>query len=671
MSVVHVPTADGRARASRRRITGRRRHAGEVRLPGRRRLPADRHSWRRRPLPRPSAGRSAASRSRWRWPASAKQNCALPRRCWGFARCPCSTTTTRYLDAVDPRDAVASIVRHLRRVRPDVVVTFGPDGAYGHPDHIAISQFTTAAVVAAADLRVCRRRCTRQPRMRCRSSITWRGRRRPGPPIRRRSGRCAPPSTASNDTPRRGPTGRSPRRSTLATSRSTVCQAIACHESQVAAYERLQHLTPEHHRGGLGLPVVLSRVQHRQRRARPRRRSVRRDCRMTEASRKEAGDGLESPRRSPLAMDAGDVSRARTSAGRSDRGVCSNRCPAVRSPAISRRRPCATRSISTVRCRKQGTDPGAAAGADRAAAVRSLAVQRAPALLRLHHRVAGADRHARRPARGGGQPERRRLDAGAGGHRDRVADGPLDRGADRLPGRLRRAAGQRRQHGQHRLLPGGARRQGRHGTCGRRASPADAGRRLRVYASAETHTWIQKAADLAGLGTDAIRWIPTDAALRMDVAALRRQIEADVAAGDVPCLVVGTAGSVSTGAVDPLPAIAAVCREHGVWFHVDGAYGGFAAAVPEAPDDLRGLEPGRFGRGRSAQVALRAARGRLRAGARSGSAARRVLVSPALLPLRGAARPTTSTTVRRTRAASARSRCGWRCGRSARPATAG
>jgi glutamate/tyrosine decarboxylase-like PLP-dependent enzyme len=115
------------------------------------------------------------------------------------------------------------------------------------------------------------------------------------------------------------------------------------------------------------------------------------------------------------------------------------------------------------------------------------------------------------------------------------------------------------------------------------------GRRLRVYGSIETHTWIQKAADLAGLGTASIRWIPTDTKLRMDVAALRRHIEVDAAAGDVPCLVVGTAGSVSTGAVDHLPEIGALCREHGVWFHVDGAYGGFAAAVPEAPDDLRGL----------------------------------------------------------------------------------
>ncbi len=114
-------------------------------------------------------------------------------------------------------------------------------------------------------------------------------------------------------------------------------------------------------------------------------------------------------------------------------------------------------------------------------------------------------------------------------------------------------------------------------------------RKLRVYGSVETHTWIQKAADVSGIGTSSIRWIATDRKQRMDVAALRRQIEADRAAGDIPCAVVGTAGSVSTGAIDPLPEIAAVCREHYVWFHVDGAYGGFAAALPNAPADLHGL----------------------------------------------------------------------------------
>ena len=114
-------------------------------------------------------------------------------------------------------------------------------------------------------------------------------------------------------------------------------------------------------------------------------------------------------------------------------------------------------------------------------------------------------------------------------------------------------------------------------------------RRLRIYGSSETHTWIQKAANIAGLGTESIRWISTDARLRMDVAALRRQIQADKADGDLPFIVVGTAGSVGTGAVDPLADIRGVCNEFDLWFHVDGAYGGFAAAVPDAAAALRAL----------------------------------------------------------------------------------
>jgi glutamate/tyrosine decarboxylase-like PLP-dependent enzyme len=115
------------------------------------------------------------------------------------------------------------------------------------------------------------------------------------------------------------------------------------------------------------------------------------------------------------------------------------------------------------------------------------------------------------------------------------------------------------------------------------------GRELVAYASRETHTWIQTAADMCGLGTNAIRWIETNAALQMDTTALRRAIDADLAAGRVPFFVVGTAGSVSTGVVDPLPEIAALCREKAIWFHVDGAYGAFAAALPGASSDLRGL----------------------------------------------------------------------------------
>lgn len=118
---------------------------------------------------------------------------------------------------------------------------------------------------------------------------------------------------------------------------------------------------------------------------------------------------------------------------------------------------------------------------------------------------------------------------------------------------------------------------------------ADA-RRFTVYASAETHTWIQKAADLFGLGTDAIRWIPTDPDQRMDVAALEAAMEQDAARGLRPMMVVGTAGTVSTGAVDPLDRIADMCQQRGVWFHVDGAYGALAAAVPDTGADFSRIE---------------------------------------------------------------------------------
>jgi glutamate/tyrosine decarboxylase-like PLP-dependent enzyme len=113
--------------------------------------------------------------------------------------------------------------------------------------------------------------------------------------------------------------------------------------------------------------------------------------------------------------------------------------------------------------------------------------------------------------------------------------------------------------------------------------------RLVVYGSKATHTWIEKAADLFGLGTKTIRWIDTNSNQQMNVNALEQQILSDKKDGHLPIMVVGTAGSVSTGAVDPLPEIAAICRRHNLWFHVDGAYGAPAAALPEASAHLKGL----------------------------------------------------------------------------------
>ena len=118
---------------------------------------------------------------------------------------------------------------------------------------------------------------------------------------------------------------------------------------------------------------------------------------------------------------------------------------------------------------------------------------------------------------------------------------------------------------------------------------ADGAVPLRAYVSAETHTWIQKAADLFGLGTDAIRWIEADDEQRMIVPALRERLAADRAEGALPLLVVGTAGSVSTGAIDPLDELADLCRDENIWFHVDGAYGAPAAVLADASPALTAL----------------------------------------------------------------------------------
>jgi aromatic-L-amino-acid decarboxylase len=98
----------------------------------------------------------------------------------------------------------------------------------------------------------------------------------------------------------------------------------------------------------------------------------------------------------------------------------------------------------------------------------------------------------------------------------------------------------------------------------------------RIYGSSMMHMSIAKAAAMLGIGRDAVQVIPVDAEFRMDVDALRRRIATDRAFGFRPTCVVGNAGDVNTGAIDPLDLIADVCVDTGVWFHVDGSYGGFA-----------------------------------------------------------------------------------------------
>ena len=114
-------------------------------------------------------------------------------------------------------------------------------------------------------------------------------------------------------------------------------------------------------------------------------------------------------------------------------------------------------------------------------------------------------------------------------------------------------------------------------------------RPIRLYASDQTHAWIEKAADIFGLGTNAIRWIPSDNDQKIDLMLLRAAIRTDRERGDLPFLVIGNAGTTATGALDPLPELAALCKEEELWFHVDGAYGAFAAMLGDAPQELLAL----------------------------------------------------------------------------------
>ncbi len=116
------------------------------------------------------------------------------------------------------------------------------------------------------------------------------------------------------------------------------------------------------------------------------------------------------------------------------------------------------------------------------------------------------------------------------------------------------------------------------------------GRPLIVYASSQSHSSVEKAALLAGFGRENLRIVAVDDAFGMRADALRRAVEADQAAGRLPCAVVATIGSTATTAVDPLEEIASVARAHGLWLHVDAAMAGSAMILPECRPSWRGIE---------------------------------------------------------------------------------
>ncbi len=128
------------------------------------------------------------------------------------------------------------------------------------------------------------------------------------------------------------------------------------------------------------------------------------------------------------------------------------------------------------------------------------------------------------------------------------------------------------------------------GGLDRRRGLAERDGRLIVYASTQGHACIQKAVEILGFGSDQLRRVPVDADFRMDLTALQSLVAADRASGLHPVAVVASAGTVNTGAIDPLEALADFCASADLWLHVDGAYGGVAALDPATRPLLAGLE---------------------------------------------------------------------------------
>lgn len=114
--------------------------------------------------------------------------------------------------------------------------------------------------------------------------------------------------------------------------------------------------------------------------------------------------------------------------------------------------------------------------------------------------------------------------------------------------------------------------------------------KMMMYGSTETHGWAQKAAELMGLGNQAFRRVAVDREFRIDLDSLRQAVDEDRRAGHWPFCVIGNAGTVNTGAIDDLTALAQFCRKEDLWFHVDGAFGALARIAPPFASLVAGIE---------------------------------------------------------------------------------
>ena len=505
------------------------------------------------------------------------------------------------LDRVPPEEAIERIAAELVRVRPHVVVTFGPDGAYGHPDHIAISQFAAAAVARAA----------------CGSGnggknshlvsklyyLAW-----TEPKWAAYQSAFRRLVTTIDGVERRAVPWSDWAVTTVIDTEpywSQVWKAVQCHETQMALYGRLDQLSDEHHRalwGSQEFYRVMSQVNG------GRKRET------------DLFDGLTRPRVASVAGSPATSTRSgRLPGQKGDLGP-----PLALEPSKGRRAPL---DLDGERFRQLGHDL-----VDRIArfldGLPRRAVTSAPSPSEVQQVLSEY----------GSFPEQG-VDPAAllSGIADQLFDHSMHNGHPRFWGYITSsaapigmlgdflAAAVNPNVGAWHLAPmateieletirwlaellgypvdcGGVLVSGgnvaniagflaarRAKACWDVRREGVAGRRMRAYVSGETHTWIQKAADLSGLGTDAIRWIPAGGDQRMDTEELVRRIGEDRDSGDLPFLIVGNAGTVSTGAVDPLEEMAGIARDHDLWFHVDGAYGAPAAMVPGLCPDLAAL----------------------------------------------------------------------------------